>query len=948
MLNDVPKLLRVSLSFANQDHMITFLFSETAIRTAEMIFVLLAFVLGSQTEYLVEATFGMPIIAPIARPIGLHLGPPRPLIGPPLPGPFQLMPGVFPPKHLKIIGPLRHHMLKKKMMLRRKFSPKLLPRKPRPLPPKLLRGKMLRPRLKKPLPIKPRFIIFRKKAPLPPPKVPLAPPKGPLPPPKVPFRPPNTMIAGIAGFPRVRARGPTAVPPPGRPRPLPRHLLGPDMRGSYSGHVAPISGRYRGLPPVVSRPAPLPGRFTPGWRMRPPLREVVDSSNRVPLRGNNLDPANGHSGATGPDPALGGGAVPVEFGGGGPGAGGNRLAGEPIPPDVAGPGMPPEPIQNMGPPANIKVPPYMVDPVPEPGNPINRVVDLTNVNVQPLPPMPPVSHRPSEPAPHFEAGGNPLGGTFIDLTSINPADALGNMGPGVGQPPLGQEGHLGGPAGPYNVYNDPALRILAADLARRTSPRARAAQAAADVRAFAMAEQQVASMDRHARLMEAEIARIDAANRARHGNRSGLPPLPPPGHGPQPGGPPPEGPNAHPGNGPPPEGPAAPPAEGPGAGGPPGPGGHGLPAGPPGGPPRSEAQIEAMVSQLEAQASMPNAAGGAPHPPGGPAAGTEPLPGMPPGPPAEAGPFAAAHAVAAQAAAANVNAVNAAAAAAGTHPAAGPGHGPPPPDHPGAGGPPAGHVQTTSMNALDPSILQGDVLVIDGSGNPVPGSAAQNALSSVVDLTGTQSGIPGPQNGQVDVVTLDNAAYAKLEKAIASGQKIDAHFLDSIIGGGPGGGGGGGQQGGASGGGAPPEIYILDVPPGGEAPGHGQGQGPGEAPGGGHSPRQVSIPQAHSVIDQPGGQHEAPPGAGHAVGTVGEPVGSISIGNNMGHEVVGLFSVPNEQLGHVPASVSSIPESIGSRMGGNSPPGHSSHRAHCKCSSFLISLFIINLTPLCS
>ncbi|XP_045190058.2 uncharacterized protein LOC123547201 [Mercenaria mercenaria] len=127
-----------------------------------------------------------------------------------------------------------------------------------------------------------------------------------------------------------------------------------------------------------------------------------------------------------------------------------------------------------------------------------------------------------------------------------------------------------------------------------------------------------------------------------------------------------------------------------------------------------------------------------------------------------------------------------------------------------------------------------DLVIIDSSANKrntladVAAKAipeAFNAQGGVVDLTATSGAVSGANlnnlGPNVDVLTLDKNAFAKLEKALQSGQTVDAQLLDSILGnvGSTGALNGGSTSSALSSGNADvgianaatPEIYFLDT-----------------------------------------------------------------------------------------------------------------------------------------
>ncbi|XP_052771301.1 uncharacterized protein LOC128210981 [Mya arenaria] len=241
---------------------------------------------------------------------------------------------------------------------------------------------------------------------------------------------------------------------------------------------------------------------------------------------------------------------------------------------------------------------------------------------------------------------------------------------------------------------------------------------------------------------------------------------------------------------------------------------------------------------------------------------------------------------------------------------------PPPPTHSASPSPSNNNDHGPEHTVVGETLLDktlrnsnNDVVIIDVAGQYDP-----LRPDSVVDLTGTNNAIynPGVEDGNVDVVTLDNAAFIKLEQAIASGQEINAALLDQLIGGGTSGIGAAASTPGSAIAGTP-DIFVIDTNSGEPlSEVHTQIDISGSV----SSPPSSSSSSTHTQTEI-----SAPHGPdGHSpVGKVGDSVGSIAVGER---EVMSLFSMPGKHtFPDVPASVSSIPKSIGQRM-------HNSHGAH--------------------
>ena len=301
-----------------------------------------------------------------------------------------------------------------------------------------------------------------------------------------------------------------------------------------------------------------------------------------------------------------------------------------------------------------------------------------------------------------------------------------------------------------------------------------------------------------------------------------------------------------------------------------------------------------------------------------------------------------------------------------------------------------------SINSAENLLGASDLLLIDSNGlSPAEVAAtalpiAGDALSGVVDLSATGGNTNGIGSTNFDVLTLDKGAFAQLEHALQSGKTVNANLLDSIISSGGATNNGGSFTAGLAAsplttagitdpGSAAPQIIILD---------QAQAQHLTESAGGpqivdlhssssssksAHSSKQTSSTSSsssHSTVDIPHAGKVLPAGPGHhmsgghagnimgghthghgIVGILGEPIKAITMGSNA--DLMGLFSAPDaSNLSNIPASVVSIPESIGRRMpsghqhsghtgmahsrghvmpaGHGSHASHSSHGAHCK------------------
>jgi hypothetical protein len=308
-----------------------------------------------------------------------------------------------------------------------------------------------------------------------------------------------------------------------------------------------------------------------------------------------------------------------------------------------------------------------------------------------------------------------------------------------------------------------------------------------------------------------------------------------------------------------------------------------------------------------------------------------------------------------------------------------------------------------SINSAGNLLSASDLLLIDGNGlTPAEVAAtaipmAGDVLSGVVDLSATGGNTNNIGGTNFDVLTLDKGAFAQLEHALQTGQTVNAQLLDSIISGGGTTNNGNGFHTSLSSPSATagqtdpslavPQIIILDQAQAQHLTGStdlgGHGGNPqlvdlhtlsSSSSNLAHTSEQLSstASSSHSSVDVPhagkvlpgvpnqllSGNHGGSTMGGHShghgiVGILGEPIKAITMGSNS--DLMGLFSMPDaSNLSNIPASVVSIPESIGRRMpsghqhsgqtdmssmshstGHRMPSGHSSHSshgAHCKYS----------------
>ncbi|KAH3789627.1 hypothetical protein DPMN_167812 [Dreissena polymorpha] len=230
----------------------------------------------------------------------------------------------------------------------------------------------------------------------------------------------------------------------------------------------------------------------------------------------------------------------------------------------------------------------------------------------------------------------------------------------------------------------------------------------------------------------------------------------------------------------------------------------------------------------------------------------------------------------------------------------------------------------------------GDVVIIDGFGQFQPNVGAKSGTGSAAN--GAYDLHVPTHSADVDVLTLDNAAYAKLEQALASGQEISPSFLDQIIRGSSTSTlAAGAQSAPNTASAAIPEIFVIDGTTG--QPVKASASAAAAPATAAEVATQIDISESsqssstkttktsssktevaiggHDAPPHAAAHHDAAPHGGHGpVGVVGAPVGSIEVQPN---DVIGVFSMPDQHgFPHVPASVSSIPASIGKRIGGRS------------------------------
>lgn len=200
----------------------------------------------------------------------------------------------------------------------------------------------------------------------------------------------------------------------------------------------------------------------------------------------------------------------------------------------------------------------------------------------------------------------------------------------------------------------------------------------------------------------------------------------------------------------------------------------------------------------------------------------------------------------------------------------------------------------------------------------------------IVDETVGDGGI-----GQYNVVTLQEGQFAALESVLQSGQAVSEEMINSIIGGSTGSAvesikvssqdpliADAGLVANQVALDTAPQIYILN---GKQAK---QIAGAADLSASGLDPALLKSVVAQASIGTSGEQH---PGtvvphlshSGHGiVGVVGEPVSTFTVQEKK--DIVGLFSVPGDHHSpKIPASVTNIPKSIGSRM-------HHPGKPHCK------------------